>query len=331
MNISPPLLRIPKAGRIADNIRARRSDPAIDPRTLSLVLDRFGLSQRGDAHNLAQGWRNSIVRVNTTNGPMVIKRYPDRWHLDTVKYEHSIVAELTRQNFSSVRQHLHNGSSWYCVDGSLYSATHFVAGYNAASVYMSDGKRLSLLEQSGAMLADFHGALGDFEPEGDHHADTLPGWWARAELPESDDLSFSPSRIVAEVADLDSQLAGKTPTGVVHADFGLHNILLRRRGPAVLHDFELARVDYQLTDIAIAVARLCEPLTFAFLDGYRERSSLTASDWETFDLVWRRHWYSAALRSWATHVTHGGDQRLRGAHARLDLARTAPEEKGYRK
>jgi Ser/Thr protein kinase RdoA (MazF antagonist) len=269
--------------------------------------------------------------VNTSIGPMVIKRYPDRWHEDTVEHEHSIVAELTRQNFSSVRQHLHNGSSWYRVEGGLYSATHFIAGYNAASVFMTDGKRSRIIAQSGALLADFHGALRGFQPAGDHHADTLPGWWERTELPESDDVSFSPSKIIAMVADLDFQLAGETPTGVVHADFGLHNILLRRGDSAVLHDFELARVDYQLADIAIAVARLPERMTSAFLDGYRERSSLTVGDWETFDLVWRRHWYSAALRSWATHVAHGGDERVHRARARLELARTAPEEMGFRK
>jgi Ser/Thr protein kinase RdoA (MazF antagonist) len=334
MNISPPVLRLPKSGRIADRIRAHRADPAIDPTTLDVVLDKFDLSASGSAHNLPHGWRNSMVRVDTEIGEIVIKRYPDRWKESTVEHEHSIVAELARQNFPSIRHH-HNGSSWHRVDGSVYSATHFVAGYNSASVFMSDGHRSKLIEQSGAMLADFHNTLRRFEPAGIHHADSRPGWWEHrnlsptSNLPAGEDLSMSPSDITAKIADLDAQLAGTTPVGVIHADFGLHNILLRRGEAAILHDFELARRDYQLADIAIAVARLPNRMTSTFLNGYRDRSPLTASDWESFDLVWRRHWYSAALRSWVTHVALGGDARIDSVRKRLVLARTTPQEKGY--
>lgn len=331
MNLSPPVLRLPKAGRIVDQLRARRSRPAIDEATLAAVIAALGLTTRNQSRTLSPGWRNAMVSVDTDLGQMVIKRYPKRWPRDTIIHEHSIVNELERQAFPAVRLHRHDGTTWCEIAGHLYAATHYIEGSNLASVWMADTTRSKLITQSGQLLAQFHDALKDFEPAGNHHSSELEASNLHLDgLPRTELLGS-----IDETADmlrlLDIELSNSTAVGVVHADFGLHNILLRRGEPSVLHDFELSRVDHLLVDIAIAVARLPERMVPKFLAGYRERSHLASHDWNDFELVWQRHWYSAALRSYAMYNGHGDARRVDRARARLELAETNPATLGYRR
>ena len=330
MNISPPVLRIPKTGRVLDHLRARRSELSITPSTVGNVLNAFGLEQAGAAHNLAHGWRNSMVMVKTSEGPVVVKRYLEGWSEATVVHEHSLIEELTRQDFPSIRLVHKDGLSYRVLDGYSYMVSHYVPGYNAASIFISDTKRAAMISQSGSLLARFHDTLAGFTPSGHHHAQTAPGWFDLSDLAtERGELQLSPRSIGEQVLSLDETLSDSVSRCIVHADFGLHNILLRRASPAVLHDFELAREEYRLVDIAIAIARLPARMVPFFLDAYRDASTVSDAEWKLFPLIWERHWLAAALRSWQSHLLSGDQTRLTTARSRITTAQCDPASKGF--
>ena len=116
------------------------------------------------------------------------------------------------------------------------------------------------------------------------------------------------------------------PTLLIHGDYGTHNLLFRRDGTAVVHDFELARYDWRLLDIVIASLRLPPDQQSAFIAGYREAGDLPDRELDLLPWLWRYHLLSGAVRSWHVYSELGGEARLSTARTRLVRADAGPGE-----
>lgn len=348
-------LAVPRPGTVLEAISAAVHPPAIPLRELEHVLDLYGLSRTGRARNFALGWRSSIVSVPTASGRLVVKRYRDAWDEETIRHEHSILTELERIEFPAVRLVRPKGAGSFAVhDGGRYAIFEFVGGRSVTGRYMTSGGRRSLFLHMGGVLARFHTALDGFAPEFEHHlgyttsAGGAPrdlAWHlqtletlARSEStqhPEERDLRH---RLVAEwgllekrLVELDRMLTtSDLSAGVIHGDFGPHNVIFDRSGRTVVHDFELSRVDWRMIDLVGGLSRWRADAGRAYLEGYCRASPDSLGDLSMLPIVWEHYRLCGAIQSWHTFRELGDPDRLETAKRRLDeafdLRRDGPPE-----
>jgi Ser/Thr protein kinase RdoA (MazF antagonist) len=303
----------------------------------------------GRPANLTLTWRNRLVVVRTTAGRKVLKEYRETSNLQTIAHEHSIIDHLERRRFPCTRlDHTAGGESVVVVDARWFASFAFEPGRHLAATYVTPGHRRTLTEGVGRTLARLHDQLEGFEPRGSHHLARDPDgagdrdlrWHLEAldrlrEEPgtPADDGTERDLRLLREQADglrADLVEAGSRveeaglPRLVIHGDFGTHNLLFRKDGTAVVHDFELARYDWRLLDLVIASLRLRPELQAALIAGYRTGSDIADVELRLLPWLWRYHLLSGAVRSWHVYGELGSPARLATARARLLRAAAGP-------
>lgn len=335
-------LAVPRAGTLVEAISATMHPPAIPEHELEPVLGMYGLNRTGRPRNFTLGWRSSIVSIPTSSGRKVVKRYRAGWDEKTIRHEHAILAELQRIDFPAVRLVAStDGQSFVTHDGARYVVFDHVEGRSVAGRYMTDGGRRSLFLHVGDVLARFHSALSDFTPRFEHHLGYVESsagaprdlaWHLAAieKLTRSGASRHSDEVALGELmkdgdgatrerlVELDRLLTGAgLDTGVIHGDFGPHNVIFDVSGRTVVHDLELARVDWRMVDLAGSISRLRADAGRAFLEGYRRMSPAAAADFSVLPLVWEHYRLCGAIQSWHTYTELGDPSRLATARRRL--------------
>ncbi|HXG39600.1 MAG TPA: phosphotransferase, partial [Candidatus Limnocylindrales bacterium] len=138
-----------------------------------------------------------------------------------------------------------------------------------------------------------------------------------------------PDRVARRLAELDALLAAAEPARtVVHGDFGPYNLLVRAGAPIVVVDFELARIDWRLTDLATALPRFAaNRFRFSsrraarFLAGYERRRPLGPSERALLPGVLEYLSLRRASVCWSRYAEDGRVAWLEEAAARAVLAR----------
>ncbi len=343
---------LPKPRLVTGWVAARVHAPRISAADAARVVAMYGEQLTGKPANLSQTWRNHVVVVRTSAGRKVLKEYRETSTRETIAHEHSIIDHLEACDFPSTRlDHTPTGSSVVEVDDHLYASFDFEPGRNLTSTIRSSGSRRELVELAGRTLARLHHDLRDFQPAGSHHlgADADSGdrerdlaWHVTAldrlrgePLPSGSEEAANDVRFLREEADALRrhlvEAAGRVQdadllTLLIHGDYGTHNLLFRRDGTAVVHDFELARYDWRLLDIVIASLRLPAELQAAFIAGYRGEGELPDRELDLLPWLWRYHLLSGAVRSWHAYSELGGEARLSTARTRLVRADAGPGE-----
>jgi len=342
-------LALPKPSRVTGWLAARTHAPRISEADAALVVAQFGGRLLGRPTNLSLTWRNQLVVVRTSTGKKVLKEYRETSNVDTITHEHSIIDHLADRGFPSTRlDHTPSGSSVVEVGGRLHASFEFEPGRHLAATYLSAAHARALTTEAGRTMACLHQELSGFQPAGSHHLGSDPddegeqrdlGW----HLAALDRLCSDP--VVAEV-DRDVQWlreqadrhrrdlleAGTRvqeatlPRQLIHGDFGTHNLLFRRDGTAVVHDFELARHDWRLLDLVIASLRLPPTHQDALIEGYRQEGDLPLAELRLLPWLWRYHLLAGAIRSWQLYGEIGGPARLATARARLVRVESGPGE-----
>lgn len=335
MRASAPVWRIPKPGLMVERGRAWFRPPAMTPALVATILEPLDLGRVERVRNVANGWRNRIVVVEVGGERVVVRGYPSRWPTESVRCEHSILEVLAGRGFPAPRV-LRGGddSTLIEVEGERYAVLSFEDGRSFTGYYLHPGTIRRLQEEAGALLAGFHRSLGSFRPPTRHHLGLDPvtdepvrtlRWYLdvldrvrKIESPNESDLlarvdELGERLIVLEPVIMDAPL----PRTVVHGDFGLHNILFRQHGPALLHDFELARYDIRLVDVVAALSRIRSQFRPSFLTGLRSGGGIDETEWELLPRVWEWYRLTGAIQSWEVFARHGGNHRLEAAHRRL--------------
>jgi Ser/Thr protein kinase RdoA (MazF antagonist) len=146
--------------------------------------------------------------------------------------------------------------------------------------------------------------------------------------PEGRDHHLALAGMAPDIADRLAELHRRIeradlPLTMIHGDYGIHNLLFRRDDVAVVTDFELARRELRLIDLVIVLSRVATEHGAAFLDGYREQTSIADEEWAQLANVWQYYRLTGAIQSWRNHSTHGGDGRLATARRRVAEAEWA--------
>jgi Ser/Thr protein kinase RdoA (MazF antagonist) len=324
-------------------VAARRRPPAIPPERCNEVLAAYGLTLTRAPENIPFGRRNQNVVVTTPAGRKVLRRYRGNAVPGSVAHEHAVLAELERRGFPAVRLERTTASDTVVThDGDLYALFDFEDGANLASyVLPGTSSRTRILTAAGGTLAQLHRELAGFTPATAHHLGYEPvteepahdlSWYldVLAELPARTPVAGAAGRsqhqaLAGRSQQLTSWLTGlherlaqaELPRVLIHGDYGVHNLLFRSDGTAVVTDFELARRDWRLIDLIIVLSRIPIDRGQSFVAGYRQREAIADDEWRHLSDVWQHYKLTGAIRSWHNHFTHGGEQRLATARARV--------------
>ena len=342
---APIGVRVALPGRVRDVARGRLRRPGIDRNTADGILGSYGLRATSRVRNLPFGWRNRCVVVHTPAGRKVLKRYRDQWMVPTIVHEHSILRHLGSVGFPAVRvESTLSGETFVDREDGRFALFAFEDGVNLAGYLLPLERRVRLWGLAGRLLAGFHLAVEGFAPEGQHHLGYVGPTGERTRdlawhLGALEELTRDPGpatgagskahirwlrdnagRIGDRILVLHELLAdAPLARSVIHGDYGIHNILFRRDGSPILHDFELSRLDWRLIDIVTVLSRVEARLGNAFLEGYDDVAGL-GDERRSLSDVWQFYRLCGAVQSWSTYVRLGDGRRLATARARAEEA-----------
>jgi Ser/Thr protein kinase RdoA (MazF antagonist) len=194
---------------------------------------------------------------------------------------------------------------------------------------------------AGNVLGRLHRELCGFIPDGRHHlgfaayegerhrdlvwhaAKIEELTTASRELRDSEDgthagwLIDRSKGILEELNRLEEVLTGAhLPRAVIHGDYGLHNLVIRDRERATPVDFELARLEWRLSDLASCLSKLRfgdGPYDFEsmrqFMRGYCAVYPIGRDEWRWFPDVLKVHRLMGVVGYWNSYFETGGPTR----------------------
>lgn len=289
------------------------------------VLAEYGLSLTATRRPATTLGRSSNLIVDTSLGRAMLKRYKPTVNLPAVVHEHSILAFLAQTNFPAPRLlSTRTDATFVHRQGATYALFDFLEGYIQYSNYflLLPAHDRRFVSTSGEMLATLHRRLKDFVPKGknpngfkslrgDRWRDL--GWYVDrlthciVETPRlnvAGDDAFTVAKFLLRRADwihdtlyqLDHVLREAAPLRlIIHGDYRPSNLLFRQNTPPVVIDFELARLDWRITDLAKAIPSFAYSrilgLDFGrmrcFLDAYQARYPIGSEELELIPAVWQ--------------------------------------------
>jgi Ser/Thr protein kinase RdoA (MazF antagonist) len=355
--MSQPLriLSLPLPSTLYARFSARLRPCDVDLETVDAILALFGVRLANPVRNLPAGRRNTNVVVETNTGKKMLKGYRAQWNTNTVRYTHSILEELAKSNFPAPRlNQAANGESFVEWTDTHYALFNFEAGTNYSGRLLLRDHRRQLMEIAGETLARLHRELNGFMPQGRHHMGfagyASPRWrdfaWHVEKVAElkkkseqlSDAEEITAARwlcdysrtILDEMARLESVLEeADLPRLIIHGDYGLHNLLFQKDGSAIPVDFELARLEWRLSDLVSCLSRFrygkakeiaydLESIKW-FLDGYRAAFPIGGDEWRFWPQVWAFYRLQSAVQYWNSFFeTNGPVRKLYSARDAID-------------
>lgn len=347
------ILSLPRPARLSESLRARLRPLDIAAKEIGTILGEFGLELRGPTANLTASRRNHNVAVETSAGKKLLKCYRPQWQRETVSYGHAIIDRLAELSFPVPRLSVaRDGQSFVCHAGRHYALFEFVDGTCYSGRFLLRVDRHRLMAMAGATMGRFHRTLLGFTPAGRHHLGFEGYSGARrrdlawqigrlhelversrrlarpADQPHADWLVRNAPMIAERLVMLEAGLADAPLTRtVIHGDYGLHNLLFQRDGTVTPVDFELARLEWRLSDLVSCLSRLrysAGPYDFPsiqwFLQAYHAEYPLSDDERQLFPLVWRYYKLQGAVQYWGSYFETGGPAR------KLISARDAVEQ-----
>lgn len=277
------------------------SDSAEAYRWVAAMLDKLWGVRVDSCERIVISERNALAWVSTSSGRMVMK-----WSVAPARFPRlaalaQVTAWLEQRGLPvSAPVATLDGRVQVEVDGASLGLQREIDGN------ILDTSQSLQVRAAGAVLAQLHDALAMY-PEADqvpglaapstHLADQIIGW-----------LESCPTHVPATACDALRRLVADAhpsslPTQLVHGDYRSANVLCAVPGIAAVIDFEEARFDHRIVELARSAVMLgtrfrdwgpvSPEVRATFLDGYQSKRRLTpaeASWWDALVL-----WYSLVL------------------------------------
>jgi Ser/Thr protein kinase RdoA (MazF antagonist) len=280
--------------------------------------------------------------VPTSEGMKVLRRYRTSLSLSTIALEHSVLRRLAACGFPAPRmvESLCGETLVEGPDGRYVLFDFLEGGYHYHNYLLFPGQARRFAAISADLLGRLHAELEGFEPQGfnpDGFLSAAAGRerdaaWLLATLDASERNGRRNGRqgsgngvtppagreaVRRQFLELECELEDAAlPRVVIHADYGPYNILFRAADPPVVLDFEMARIDWRITDLVLSWLRFCRD-RFGFKLGrmedfvraYSTRVDLTHEELVHLPAVWRYLALRAVILAWRSH----GETGSRGA------------------
>jgi len=315
------------------------------------ILAEYGLKPTATPRPPAILGRGNSSIVDTSLGRKMLKRYKASVALPAVIHEHSILTYLAQINFPAPRLlSTCTGETFVHRQGDTYALFDFIEGYiQYPNYFLPPAQVRRFVSAAGETLASLHDELQDFVPagqnpngfkslRGDRWRDL--GWYTDKLahcIAETRRLNTTGNETPAIVnillrradwihdtlCQLDRVLkAAAPPRLIIHGDYGPCNLLFKQNAPAVVLDFEIARLDWPIVDLAKAISNFAfDRLGFSFgkmkrfLDAYEARFPISNDELRLIPTVWqflliRRVivcWYNYCMtraNRWWTEIQH---------------------------
>jgi len=356
---SKTILSFPRPGRLSDHINSRIRSLDIDQQTVEALLSQYGLKLSGRAKNLPNARRNTNLIIETNQGRKIFKQYRKDWKYSTIQFEHSILQELERVNFPAPRLvSMPEGQTWVSTDNQNFCMFDFIDGKNYSSSFLVRPHRVRMMGTSGRTLAALHKQLVGFQPKGQHHLgftgynqDRLRDipWHARKieelfslslQISEPEDRQYADwlvqnrQHLYQELFDLDKTLKNvQLPRIIIHGDYGLHNLIYSDLDHAVPVDYELARIEWRMSDLVSVISKFrykdgsydYESI-IQFLHAYQHEFPIDDAEWQYFPLIWKYYKLMKGVQYWISYFeTSGPVRKLRDSRKEIEYSNWAIE------
>lgn len=346
-----PACLLPRPDRLYHQFTFHRRSSAINTERIPAILAEYGLKVRGKREVPGGPSRSENVIVETDAGKKLLKCYKQTVEPAAIRHEHSILSHLAQVSFPAPRLTPTARGETLIQQGDRYYALFDVLeGYFQYHNYVFLPAQICrFITVSGQTLGALHTTLRDFTPSGRHPQGFTSregarwrelGWfisqldWCEREAPgqAGEDLALMISDHAGWVHEvlcrMDEMLRGaELPRLIIHGDYGPYNLFFKPGMPVVILDFELARLDWRLTDLATALPSFARSrLGFsreklkAFLEGYRTYCPVEAEELVFLPAVWQFLTLRRLIVCWYRCCTTGAEHWLAEARQRLKLA-----------
>jgi Ser/Thr protein kinase RdoA (MazF antagonist) len=234
----------------------------------------------------------------------------------------------------------------------------FIAGKNYSSSFLYRTHRLRMMETSGRTLASLHRHLIGFQPDGMHHLGFKGldqerlrnvSWNTRKinelvklskNISEPEDkkhvewLVGKSNEILQNLGHLDQKLEGANlPRFIIHGDYGLHNLIYTDADHAVPVDFELARIEWRMSELVSVISKFrykdgtydFESIV-RFMQAYQKEFPIFDHEWDVFPLVWKYYKLMKSIQYWISYFeTNGPVRKLRSSRDEIEFSNWALE------
>jgi Ser/Thr protein kinase RdoA (MazF antagonist) len=342
--LSSNIVHIPRPARLSAHLFASLRSLDIDVETVTEVLSHYDLKFIAPPQNLPNARRNQNLIIHTTSGKKIFKHYRLDWHPSTIIYEHSILKQLEEIGFPAPRLVMTTeGRTFIEKQGNYYAVFDHVDGRNYSMTFLLRSQRMKLIATAGQTLARLHKAMKGFVPKGHHHLGFKSytkdrsrdlGWHVRkiSELKEmsgilTDSTVYPHARlliqhgheILDELTLVDELLSDELlPRVIIHGDYGLHNLIFQDAGHVTPVDFELARLEWRLSDLVSCFSKLRRrnrsydhESIRCFIAAYQKEYPVSDYEWLLFPQVWKYYKLMKVVQYWSSYFeTHGPVRKL---------------------
>jgi Ser/Thr protein kinase RdoA (MazF antagonist) len=348
----PGGLRLPR--HPARLVPRRDASPRLPGELVDHVLAGFGLTPTAAGTPVPGASRADNVIIRTRAGDKLVKRYKATVPAAAVTHEHSVLTHLARVDFPAPRLFVGpDGSTARQIDGRWFAVFDYQPGFIHYHEWLwPPGAHGRLTELSAEALAGLHEALTGFTPEGanpngfrsldgerwrelewylsalDRACALAPGIGGEGGTALRRMLDERAGAVEKELQALDAELASAgLPRQVIHGDYGPYNLLFRRGERILILDFELARIDWRVADVAKALQQfgvnrygLSGRRIDRFLSAYHRSSPLRPDEWRLLPAVWTFLTLRRVAVCWDRFCESGNDRWIGEARRKLDLA-----------
>jgi Ser/Thr protein kinase RdoA (MazF antagonist) len=294
--------------------------------------------------------RSRSLIVDTPQGKKVLKGYKHTVAQPTIVHEHSILRYLAQVDFPVPRLVATcTGETVVCKGESHYALFDFIkGGFQYHNYILLPAQARQFITIAGKTLAVLHSRLKDFMPEGYNpngfKSQTESRWrdleWYMSRLAHCVEetqrlkaaaggtqatwLLQQAGRMEKALLQLDRTLKeAALPRLIIHADYGPYNMLFRHSGPVIVLDFEIARLDWRVSEFVYALPRFAHRRFFGldfgeircFLDAYQSHLSMSDDELRFIPSVWQFLNIRRAIVCWHRYCeTHANQWLLQARH-----------------
>ena len=291
-----------------------------DEQWISALVSTYGLSLLQPAKKLETDGRSNNWVLITNKGKKILKKYKPSVEAEQILHEHAILSQLALFQFPAPRlnKNLHS-ETLTLIENSRFAMFDFLDGYFQyhEQIYFPNQTN-TFLELAALSLASLHESLRDFTPVGKNPNGFIskegPRWlglnWYLEKLTANKqqtqeslkgslgyELNMIHSRgkwIEDRLSVLDEILTtAPLDRVIIHGDYGPYNLLFKNGKPVVIIDFELARLDWRLTDLATSMNTFTrnrmgfqQKKMRRFIQAYQSASNVGAEQLDYLPVVW---------------------------------------------
>ncbi len=324
-----------RPGRFVNRLRARITKPNTDPAKINQILSEYDLKLLGKPHVPLNSGRSKSIIIDTDQGKKILKRYEETVSDSMIEYEHSIVKFLKGIGFP-VPGILtsNNGTTITNQGGARYVIFDFIkGGFHYRDYWVPPSQEKRYIAASGKIFADLHKKLKDFVPEGinpygfinmERGRERNLEWYLEqlsdnqkqftgssgGKSPQAENILHSQTGNIQEsLVELENEInQANLPKQIIHGDYGPYNILFKDNKIIAVLDFELARLDWRITDLVYALPRFAET-RFGFdfnkvnclIDSYRSIYRIENIELQLIPRIWKYFRLKRCIVCWSRY------------------------------